>query len=212
MKIGCKNELHSLVSSLRTLLSDEGVSLKTSRAQELLSETFGYKSANGLLGDVPINLRVTEEAASKLCELLRSRHDANSDDYSYLLKILERRHESYSTIYESDKNCYPAQLPDHTNYWYLTQAGWIPWSQVDFTKTRVELGIYKVVSSFSSGPLIPGEGPFLCYARPVWTADIASFEIEIEADRLEREYGEMPEKSRMFPDERYSMNRTATVS
>ncbi|WP_431025638.1 hypothetical protein [Halomonas sp. H5] len=198
MKVSCKNEFHSLVSSLCSLLSEHGTLIKTSRAQELLSRAFGYKSANGLLADLPVNLRVTEKVVSRLGDLLKERHGINSIDTSWLLRALERGHMSYSTHYGCDKDCYPAKLPDHTNYWYLTQDGWVPWSQMNFTKMRVELNIYKVVSAFS----VPffGEDSYFCTGRPIWTADIARAEFESEAERLERKYGEMPENSRMYSE------------
>ncbi|MDN3554698.1 hypothetical protein [Halomonas maura] len=202
MKISCKNEFNSLVSSLCALLREEGVSIRTSRAQKLLAHAFGYTSANGLLGNMPVELKVTTQVISRLSELLKTRHGVDTIAPSWLLRMLERDFMSLSTREGLDKDCYPSKLPDHTNYWYLTDKGWVPWSQMDFTKLRVEVGIYKVVTSYASPPLEEGEMPFICLARPIWTADMARGEFEDEAEKLERKYGEMPETSRMYPEVR----------
>lgn len=200
MKISCKNEFHSLVSSLRSLLSEAELSIKTSRAQELFSHAFGYKSANGLLANLPIELKITDQVISRLASLLKERHDFDGVDIAWLLRVLERKHVSYSTHYECENDCYPSELPPGTNYWYLTREGWLPWSHMDLKNMRVELNIYKVISAFTSQPLLPGEGAFFRAARPIWTADIASNVFEGEADRLERKYGEMPENNLMYPE------------
>lgn len=189
-----------MVSYLCSLLSENGTPVSTSRAQELISRAFGYKSANGLRGEMPIDLRVKEAVVGRLRDLLKTRHGIDSVDASWLLRMLQRDFMSLSTREGLDKDCYPAKLPDCTNYWYLTDQGWVPWSRMDFAKLRVELGIYKVVTSYVGHPLGEGEMPFICFARPIWTADMARRAFEDEAEKMERKYGEMPESSRMYPE------------
>lgn len=196
MIISSKNEFHSLVTSLRDLLSENDVSIKTSRVQELLSRSLGYKSANGLLAGLPVDIRLTEKMFSTFRELLKERHNVDTIDASWLLRTLETKHKSYSTVWGSDSKCYPKKLSPTENYWYLTKDGWTPWSQMDFTKMRTELNIYKVVHSHFS-PFL-GEGSFTGSARPIWTADIGSYEFESEAVKLEKKFGDMPERERMF--------------
>tara|TARA_R100000329_G_scaffold39730_1_gene37220 strand:+ start:29 stop:406 length:378 start_codon:yes stop_codon:yes gene_type:complete len=95
-----------------------------------------------------------------------------------------------------DSKCYPPRISPTENYWYLTESGWAPCSQMDFTKMRAELNIYKVVHSHFSSFL--GEGSYVGSARPIWTADLGSYEFEAEAERLEKKFGDMPENKRMF--------------
>lgn len=196
MIISSKNEFNSLVTSLQDLLSCHGVSIKTSRAQELLSRSLSYKSANGLLSALPVDIRLTEKIFSTFRRQLKERHNVDTIDTSWLLRSLETKHRSYSTGWGSDSECYPENISPTENYWYLTKDGWTPWSQMDFTKMKTELNIYKVVHSHFS-PFL-GEGSFIGSARPIWTADIGSYEFEAEAEKLEKKYGDMPEREHMF--------------
>jgi len=156
----------------------------------------GYKSANGLLADLPVDIRLTEKIFSSFREQLKARHSVDTIDTSRLLRLLESKHKSYSTVWGSDSKCYPEKLSPTENYWYLTKDGWTPWSQMDFSKMRTELNIYKVVHAHFS-PFL-GVGSFTGSARPIWTADIGSDEFESEADKLEKKFGDMPESERMF--------------
>ena len=196
MKISAKKEFHSLVSSLRSLLANEGVEIKTSRAQELLSRSLGYNSANGLFASLPVDITLTDEVFRAFDRLVRGKHSVVGVDAASILQSLERAHRSYSTVWKSDIRCYPKELSENENYWYLTEHGWVPWSQVDFTKMKVELNIYKVVHSHF-GPFLDGHSSSGS-ARPIWTADIASNSFEHEAAKLEREFGDMPDKNLMF--------------
>lgn len=196
MIISSKNEFHSLVTSLRNLLSKNDVSIKTSRVQELLSRCLGYRSANGLLADLPVDIRLTEKVFSSFRGQLKGRHGIDTINASRLLRFLESEHKSYSTVWRCDSKCYPRKISPTENYWYLTEDGWTPWSQMDFTKMRAELNIYKVVHSHFSSFL--GEGSYAGSARPIWTADLGSYEFEAEAERLEKKFGDMPENERMF--------------
>ena len=196
MKISSKNEFHSLVSSLRSLLSENEVNIKTSRAQELLSRSLGYKSANGLYASLPVEIDLTHKVFEVFDRILQEKHEASDTSGAVILRELESTHRSYSTHWDCDAKCYPTQLSETENYWYLTNGGWLPWKDMDFAKMRVELNIYKVVhSNFGS---FLDELSFSGSARPIWTADIASNAFEVEAARLEREYGDMPDKDLMF--------------
>ncbi|WP_305965623.1 hypothetical protein [Marinobacter salsuginis] len=196
MKISSKNEFHTLVSSLRSLLSENGVNIKTSRAQELLSRSLGYKSANGLYASLPVEIDLTHKVFEVFDWILQEKHEASDTSGAVILRELESTHRSYSTRWGSDAKCYPTQLSETENYWYLTNDGWLPWKDMDFARMRVELNIYKVVHS-NFGPFLD-EHSFSGSARPIWTADIASTAFEVEAARLEREYGDMPNKDLMF--------------
>ena len=120
MKISSKREFHSVVGSLRSLLADEGVAIKTTRTQELLSQSLGYKSANGLLASLPVDIELNDAVFRNFDDRLSSNHAVSS------------------------------------------------------------------VDSFTGS------------ARPIWTADIASDEFENHATKLEKEFGEMPDKEQMF--------------
>ncbi len=196
MIISSKNQFHSLVTSLRDLLSKKDVSIKTSRVQELFSRSLGYKSANGLLANLPVDIRLTEKIFSSFREQLKERHCVDTIDTSWLLRHLESQHKNYSAVWGSDSKCYPKKLLPTENYWYLTKDGWIPWSKMDFSRMRAELNIYKVVHSHFS-PFL-GEGSFTGSARPIWTADIASCDFQSDAHKLEKKFGDMPESERMF--------------
>lgn len=196
MKISSKKEFHSLVGSLSSLLEDEGVVIKTSRAQELLSRSLGYKSVNGLFASLPVDVKLTDDVLQSFDQLVRQKHGALNVDPASVLQSLEAAHRSYSTVWNSDARCYPKELSGNENYWYLTEHGWIPWSQMDFSRMKVELNIYKVVQSHF-GPFLD-EYSFSGSARPIWTADIASNEFELQAAKLEQEFGEMPDKNKMF--------------
>jgi hypothetical protein len=196
MKIASKNEFHSLVNSLQSLLDEKRVSIKTSRAQELLARSLGHKSANGLYAVLPLDISLTEAISDTFGKMLKEKHSIDSIDSWSLLCSLENKHKSSSTTWNSDDKCYPKQIPPNENLWYLTKDGWISWSQVDFTKMRVELNIYKVVQS-SFLPFLD-ECTFTGSARPIWTAESGSLEFELEADKLEKVYGRMPKNERMF--------------
>ena len=176
MKISSKREFHAVVGSLRSLLADDGVSIKTTRTQELLSQSLGYKSANGLLASLPVDIELNDAVFRNFDDRLRSNHAVLSVDAASLLRSLEAAHRSYSTVWNSDSRCYPQKLSKNENYWYLTEHGWIPWSQMDFAKMRVELNIYKVVQSHFA-PFLDDDS-FTGSVRPIWTADIASDDFE----------------------------------
>ncbi|MBC52753.1 MAG: hypothetical protein CMQ34_02850 [Gammaproteobacteria bacterium] len=91
---------------------------------------------------------------------------------------------------------YPKAVSPKENYWYLTESGWIPWKDMDFTQMRVGLNIYMVVYSYFSPFLDPGS--FTGSSRPLWTADQTSGDFVHTADKLIREYGAMPEGSNIF--------------
>jgi hypothetical protein len=67
---------------------------------------------------------------------------------------------------------------------------------MDFAKMRVELNIYKVVQSHFA-PFLDDDS-FTGSVRPIWTADIASDDFESQATKLEKDFGEMPDKAQMF--------------
>lgn len=191
MKISSKQEFHSLVSSLKSSLSDMNVPVKTSRAQELLAQSLGYKSANGLYSDLPKEFVLTEEKGDLLSALIARNHKGMDINGLALLRGLERKHQSYSSVWNCDDKCYPTELSEGENYCYLTQNGWLPWDQMDFSKMRVELNIYKVIRAYTHA--------FGGSARPIWTADIGSYEFELEAERLKRKFGEWPDRTIMYP-------------
>ena len=114
-------------------------------------------------------------------KLLKARHGVDSVDTAELLRYLESKRTTYSICDGADNGCYPTKLPKNTNYWYLTDDGWVPWSVMEFTKRRAELGVYKVVTSYSSGPLAEKEPSFLNFARPIWSAYLSTPELEAEA-------------------------------
>lgn len=88
---------------------------------------------------------LTKEQGVTLSTLLAQNHNiTNVDSYS-LLRELEYKHQSYSTVRGSDHKCYPSEISENENYWYLTESGWLPWYGIDFSKMRVELNIYRVV-------------------------------------------------------------------
>ncbi len=192
MKIVSKQEFNSLASSLKSSLAALNAPVKTSRLQDIFAQSLGYKSANGLLNSgLPKDFVLTEEQGVRLSTLLAQNHNiTNVDGYS-LLRELESKHQSYSTVRGSDHKCYPSEISENENYWYLTENGWLPWCEMDFSKMRVELNIYRVVHASSHA--------FGGSARPIWTADIGSYEFEIEARRLERKFGDWPDKGSMYP-------------
>jgi hypothetical protein len=197
MKISSKNEFHSIVKTLCDLLEEEKIPVKTSRAQELLSETLGYKSANGLLAALPIDIPLTPEMPNKIGRLLQERHGIRDiPDTKYLLQSLERQHKSYSSTWNSDFGCYPNKISEYENYWYLTKEGWIPWIEMDFSKMRVELNIYKVIRSHFA-PFLDDD-TFTGSARSIWEPDIGTHEFQCDAERLLKKYGDMPERDLMF--------------
>ncbi len=190
MKISSKKEFHSLVSSLKSLLSGSDIQIKTSRAQELLAKAIGYNSANDLYSKLPICHTLKLVDFTNLTNRLLEHHNVNSIDAAWLLKSLEAQHESYSTAWSSDYKCYPKHVTRNENYWYLTREGWLPWQKVDFSKMKVELNIFKVVHS--STHAMGGS------ARPIWDSSIASDEFECESHQLEKKYGEMPDNKILF--------------
>lgn len=196
MKISSTKEFHSIVSSFKSLLERRNVSIKTTRAQELLAETLGFKSANGLIASTPLDLTLTETMYDTLRHLLTERHQVNDVNSKQVLDSLEQNHKSYSTTWNSDSRCYPRNISESENYWYLMNDGWHSWKEMDFEHMAVELNIYKVVHSYFM-PFL-GNDSFSGTARPIWTADIGSHEFENEARKLERKFGEMPDHERMF--------------
>lgn len=196
MKISSTKEFHSVVSSFKSLLERRSVSIKTTRAQELLAETLGFKSANGLIASVPLDVTLTETMYATLRLLLKERHQVNDIDSKWVLDSLEQNHKSYSSAWNSDLRCYPRKISPSENYWYLMNDGWYPWEEMNFEHMAVELNIYKVVHSHFM-PFL-GSDSFSGTARPIWTADIGSHEFEAEASKLERKFGEMPNHDLMF--------------
>ena len=144
MKISSIPEFHSLVRTLRTTLFEASIPVKTSRAQELLAQSLGFKSANGLFAALPLDVNLTDQMCITFQDLLSARHNVKLDHAPGLLRYVEREHKSISTTWGSDKACYPKKLLPNENFWYLTDDGWIPWSNMDFNKMRVELNIYKL--------------------------------------------------------------------
>lgn len=190
MKISSKKEFHSYVASLKSLLLKLDISIKTTRAQELLAKSLGCNSANDLFSKLPVCHTLKKENAICLATVLKQKHQVNSIDAVKLLQSLEGLHESYSTAWGSDYKCYPKEIAENENYWYLTREGWMPWQKVDFSKMKVELNIFKVVHS-----AIHSMGGS---ARPIWDSSIASSEFECEFNKLEKKYGDMPDNKIMF--------------
>lgn len=198
VKISSKKEFHSLVHTLQCLLADDNVPIKTTRAQELLSRSLGFKSSNGLLASLPTEIDLTDKSFDVFEWILQEKHQADHLSGESVLRHLERDHKSYSTTWGSDAHCYPRKLDKNENYWYLTHDGWIQWRDMDFGKMKVELNIYKVVQS-SYSPFL-GEGTPFGSARPIWAAMIASDTFEAQAAKLENEHGDMPSRDLMFAE------------
>jgi len=198
MKISSKKEFHSLVHTLQCLLADDNVPIKTTRAQELLSRSLGFKSSNGLLASLPFEIRLTDKTFNVFEWILQEKHQADHLSGESVLRCLESEHRTHSTTWGGDAHCYPKELAKNENYWYLTHDGWVQWQDIDFSRMKVELNIYKVVYS-SFGPFL-GEGSYSGSARPIWTAVIASSTFEAQAAKLEKEYGGMPSRDLMFAE------------
>jgi len=198
MKISSKKEFNSLVTSIKSTLSKDGHLIKTSRLRELFAMSLGKNSANGLLGTLPIDIKITTQMGANLSDLLNKRHDIDNVDGLSLLTHLEREHISYSTYWKSDSNCYPKSKSSNEEYWYLTKNGWLPWGDIDFDQMKVELNIFKVVCS-SAYYLPDSEGGFgSVSSRPIWDASVASYEFGVEAEKLEVQYGDMPDSDALL--------------
>lgn len=192
MKISSKKEFNSLVTSIKSTLSKDGHLIKTTRMRELFAKSLGCKSANGLLATFPTDIKITTRMGGDLSNLLKELHDIENVDGLSLLTHLEREHISYSTYWKSDSNCYPKSKSPNEEYWYLTKNGWLSWGDIDFNRMKVELNIFKVVRS-SAYYLSDSEGGFgSVSSRPIWDASVASYEFEVEAEKLEQQYGDMP--------------------
>lgn len=191
MKLSSKNELHSIVETLHKALKDEDLFIKKTRLQEIFAKSFEYKSYNGLISSLPIDISITEKNENNFASLLKENHSFDNSAKRQFLAYVEQTHESYSTYWNSDSQCYPKSISKNENYWYLTKEGWKPWSEMDFKAMRVELNIYEVVHSSSN--FLGGS------ARSIWDACIASHEFELEADRLIKQYGQMPAQDILYP-------------
>ena len=193
MIISSKKELHSLVADLKESLSSTPpqVSIKTSRLRENFAQSLGYKSFNGLIGALPIEIRVTPGHDENFRSLIKQRHQVELPAIFNPLQALTQKNQSYSTHWNSDARCYPKELSANENYWYLTRDGWKPWKEIDFDEMRAELNIYEIVHAYSTG--LGGA------ARSVWDASIASEEFEREAKNLKQQFGNMPDSSILYP-------------
>ncbi|MBY7898707.1 hypothetical protein KW478_19625 [Vibrio fluvialis] len=192
MKIGIKSELHSVVSSLKSNLALSEIPVKTTKLQEVFANALGYKTFNGLLHALPIEIGITDAVDSKFEKLLKEKFNLSehqSMQHKWLHQ-LDDKHETYSSHYSSDKSCYPTSLRDGENYWYLMEDGWKQWSEMDFSTMKVELNIFEVAVSQLWGDPEKSFGGHSC--RPIWDASIASFEFENKAERLIRQYGHTP--------------------
>lgn len=169
MKISSKKEFHSFVNTLSSLLLDAGVSIKSSRAQELLAYALAGKSANGLYSMLPKKFNLTDDSFTRFDEHFSKKKFATDDtSKSFTLLTLDKEHRSCSSFWGNDSNCYPTKLSNSENYWYLTNEGWLPWKEMDFEEMKVELNIYKVVHS-SFRPFLD-ETTYTGITKALWTA------------------------------------------
>ena len=192
MNISSKKDFQSLVSSLKGLLSEQSVPIKTTRLQELLSHSLGYHSANGLLGQLPIEIELNQELFNSFEQLLAERHSARSVNAAQLFQSLEEGNCIGSNLRIHGPAEFPKKISSREKYWYLTKDGWIPSDQIDAANIVVGVNAYKVVLSkylplFDDLPLIT--------ARAVWTSAFSSYEFELEADKLEEQFGDMPDQN-----------------
>jgi hypothetical protein len=192
MNISSKKDFQSLVSSLKGLLSEQSVPIKTTRLQELLSHSLGYHSANGLLGQLPIEIELNEELFNSFEQLLAKRHGACSVNLAQLFQSLEEGKYVGSNRGIHGPSEFPKKISLREKYWYLTKDGWISSDHVDFAEIIVGVNAYKVVLS-SYFPLFD-DLPVVT-ARTVWTSAFSSYEFELKADELEEKFGDMPDQN-----------------
>lgn len=196
MKISSTQEFNAIISTFCERLKDHDHAVKTSRAKELFALSLGYKSANGLIASIPVEVTFADEHIDEMRSLLKVRHDINVD-VTRLIELVEDSRKSYLNQWSSDRDCYPSELKANEIYWYLTKDGWIPWSLMDFSSMKVELNIYKVVHAHSMSWF--GDDASVGFADQIWTATHSTREFKRDAYKLEDKYGSMPDNEILYP-------------
>lgn len=93
-----KQEFNTLVSIYKGIINEHGNSITTSGLRETVAQSFGFKSANGLLSAIPCKLDF-ENSKQQLLNLLKVKNSISIDDstkffhkinYQYYLKLLKK--------------------------------------------------------------------------------------------------------------------------
>ena len=104
MIIVCKNHLNTIATEFQKIILEDGVSIKTTRIKELLAQSQGYKTSNGLIHDLPIIFKNNSAVQQIITDTFLSRHQVNNANIKQCLdrlKLNTRAEIQYSPLASS---------------------------------------------------------------------------------------------------------------
>ncbi|UYM16318.1 hypothetical protein [Endozoicomonas euniceicola] len=201
MKISTKREAHSLVASLKSYLLDHECKVTTCRLKEHFSHALGYKSFNGLLAVIPVEINLDEDTDRKFDDLIAATHgycELAPDGFRALRNLEVTDQGAYSDMWPIDpRSLFPEKIKDNEMLWYLTQQGWLRWDEIkDIRKMKTGLNVYEVMHSHRSHFF----GAVTGMTRSIWDAVTERYGFELEADKLADKYGDRPDTGEWFSE------------